>query len=111
MMSQEAHLVVLEASRLGRKRKETKRLDRPMDKLGKQQIRVDNQGTIQDLLALRGLVLLDRDRLDLVLRDLVLRDLGIIQDPDLPVVLEVATVDREVDRELQKIKRSPMQKR
>ena len=88
-----------------------------MDKLGKQQIRVDNQGTIQDLLALRGLVLPDRDPLDLVLQDLVLQDL-VLQDLEIiqdPVVLEVATVDpgvdREVDRELQKIKRSPMQKK
>ena len=104
-MSQEVHPVVLEVSRLRRKRKETKRRDRPMDRLGKPQIKVDSLGTIRDLLVLR----------DLVLLDLVLLDLETIQDLDLLAVLEVATVDLVVDlvvdQELRKIKRNPMQKR
>jgi hypothetical protein len=101
-----------------------------MDRLDKPQIKVGSLGTIRDLLVLRDLVLLDLVPLvlvpqdlvplvlvpqDLVPQDLVLPDLGIIQDLDLLVVLEVATVDlgvdREVDRELQKTKRSPTQKR
>ena len=85
-----------------------------LGKLDKPQIRVDRQAdpprgleTIQDL---RVLVPLGQDLLDLVLRDLV-----IIRDLDLLAVLEVATVDlgvdQGVDQELQRIKRSPMQKR
>jgi hypothetical protein len=102
--------VVLEVSRLIRKRKETKRRDRPMDKLDKPQIKVDSQETIRDLLVLRDLV-----PLVLVLQDLVPLDLGIIQDLDLLVVLEAAMgdlgVDLEMDLEPQRNKRNLTRKR